>query len=550
VSDNREKEITAAFMEEQGIEGELIYGRYAGIGRVLESYYLKEESGPYGSYDPDNPTGFRTGQCIKVQVTEGVVCRREVFHQGEIVENICSYGGDVGIVGKPQVGDIVGFYFGYYVQIWENVEAPYQPDSSLEPVPEKVAGEEEKAISPLVDIEQYERASDVEKSDAEQALKLYEKLENANSKFYTDIFLAGIVGFIIGYIVALFGGESWGIEKDSPILPLIWYYIGFTITMLLWAPRENSWTRGARFLYVPIGSAVIAALKLIEVAFSLAIVLLIAAVPIYAVYTVISVFRYFFSEGPFVWVLPFDTIPAVDWTIFTICFTVSFLFLAVFDVSIPKTVSVKRVLRVIRLKKRESLSTIVLLISMLSIGFGWYSNNVFYHNFIVGIILSMVTGGLIGFAFASIEKDKIKANLYRLAKARCLIRMNCDFETYFPLRYVYEDRMVVAPDAKYAEEEPLIMNLLYATIVISENRELKKRQTLFKWAPWGIYLGYHEFHKGIHMRSKQTSHKEFMAYTDETRRLSEDSKYEAYREIVADNIEKTNQLWLLSKPDH
>ena len=83
-------------MEEQGIEGELIYGRYAGIGRVLESYYLEEESGPYGSQDPDNPTGFRTSQCIKVQVTEGGVYRREVFHQGDIVEDICSYGEDAG----------------------------------------------------------------------------------------------------------------------------------------------------------------------------------------------------------------------------------------------------------------------------------------------------------------------------------------------------------------------------------------------------------------------------------------------------------------------
>jgi len=547
VSDKREREITAEFMEEQGITGELIYGRYAGIGRVLESHYLEEESGSYGSYEPDNPTGFRTGQCINVQVIEGVVYRREIFHQGEIVEGICSYGGDVGIVGKPQVGDIVGFYFGYYVQIWENVEAPYQPSPSVEPVSKTAASGEEKVISSFIDMEHYKQASNLEMSNAEQALKLYEKLEDANSKFYMDIFLAGVIGFVIGYIIVLFGGQSWGIEKDSPVLPLIWYYIGLTITILLWAPRDNSWTRGARLLYVPIVAIVIAAIKFIEVAFSFVIVLLIAAVPIFAVYTIISVVRYFLSEGPFVWVLPLNTVPAVDWTIYAICFTASFLFLAVFDVSIPKTLSVKRVLRVMRLKKRESLSTIVLLISMLSVGFGWYSDNVFYYNLIVGIILSVITGGLIGFSLACLEKDKIIANLCRLAKARCLVRMNYDFETYFPLRYVFEDRKVMVPGSNYVSDEHVLENLMYATIVISENRELKKRRTLFKWAPWGVYIGSHEFHSGIHTRSKPSSRKEFLAYTDEARRLMKDNKYDVYREIIADNIEKTEQLWLLGK---
>lgn len=534
-------------MEEQGIKDELIYDRYVGIGRVLESYYREEESGPYGNYDPDNPTGFRTGQCIKVQVTEGVVYRREIFHQDDIVEGICSYGGDVGIIGKPKVGDIVGFYFGYYVQIWENVEAPYQPVSSVGMVSDAAANGKEKVVSPLIDPEQYKQASNLETSNAEQALKLYEKLEDTNSKFYMDIFLAGVIGFVIGYVVVLFSGQSWGIEKDSLILPLIWYYIGLTLTMLLWAPRDNNWTRGVRLLYVPIFSIVIAALKLIEVAFSFVIVLLIAAVPIFAVYAVMSVVWYFLFKGPFVWVLPFDTVPAVDWTIFAICFTASFLFLAVFDVSIPKTVSVKRVVRVMRLKKRESLSTIVLLISMLSVGFGWYSDNVFYHNFIVGIILSVIIGGLLGLSFARLEKDKIIANLYRLAKARCLIRMNCDFETYFPLRYVFEDRKVVVPGSNYVSDEHVLVNLMYATIVISENRELKKRKTLFKWAPWGVYIGSHEFHNGIHMRSKPSSRKEFLAYADEARRLMKDNKYDVYREIIADNIEKTEQLWLLGK---
>ena len=59
-----------------------------------------------------------TSQWIDVEVIEGVMASHS---QGEVIRGVWSYGGDVGIVGKPQVGDLVGYYRDGYCQIWEKV---------------------------------------------------------------------------------------------------------------------------------------------------------------------------------------------------------------------------------------------------------------------------------------------------------------------------------------------------------------------------------------------------------------------------------------------
>jgi len=105
----------------------LIRGKYYCLGRVTGSRYTYQEGTSASDYNPDNPTGYCTGQSIDVEVVE--VCEipcvfsRRVYRVGEIIEGFWSYGGDNGIVGKPKVGDIVGYFEEPYANTWEKVES-------------------------------------------------------------------------------------------------------------------------------------------------------------------------------------------------------------------------------------------------------------------------------------------------------------------------------------------------------------------------------------------------------------------------------------------
>lgn len=113
------QEITIEIMKNQGIKiDKLICGKYAGIGRILDTGYDYAEGLSSSDYDADNPTGYNTGQWITVQVIEGIMGS---YRKDEKITKIWSYGGDTGIIGKPQIGDIVGFYYDYYAQLWEKL---------------------------------------------------------------------------------------------------------------------------------------------------------------------------------------------------------------------------------------------------------------------------------------------------------------------------------------------------------------------------------------------------------------------------------------------
>ena len=93
-------------------------GKYMGIVQVIATGW---ETGP--DYDPDNKTGYATGQWIDIRVVSGKCREYDGFVEvGDIRRGIQSYGGDWMIVGKPQVGDYVGFYIEGYSKVWEKIE--------------------------------------------------------------------------------------------------------------------------------------------------------------------------------------------------------------------------------------------------------------------------------------------------------------------------------------------------------------------------------------------------------------------------------------------
>lgn len=114
------QEITIEIMKSShGVKiDKLICGKYAGVGCVLDTGYAYVEGESPSDYDADNPKGWRTGQWITVQVIEGAMGG---YHKGDTIERIWSYGGDTGIIGKPQTGDIIGFYYARYAELWEKL---------------------------------------------------------------------------------------------------------------------------------------------------------------------------------------------------------------------------------------------------------------------------------------------------------------------------------------------------------------------------------------------------------------------------------------------
>lgn len=120
--DNIQKTRRLVGLEDKGdLPKRMMCGKHLGVGRVLETGYAYQEGAPRGDYNPDNPTGYMTGQWINVEVLEGKMYFNKWYGPGEIIRGVWSYGGDVGIVGKPKVGDLVGYYAEGYAKIWEKV---------------------------------------------------------------------------------------------------------------------------------------------------------------------------------------------------------------------------------------------------------------------------------------------------------------------------------------------------------------------------------------------------------------------------------------------
>lgn len=89
---------------------------YRGTAKVIATGSLDGDG-----FRPDNPTGYKTGQWIEVRVLSKTLQTSEgsrVWKRGETFRT-SSYGGDVGIAGKPGVGDEVHCYSGNYAVVFE-----------------------------------------------------------------------------------------------------------------------------------------------------------------------------------------------------------------------------------------------------------------------------------------------------------------------------------------------------------------------------------------------------------------------------------------------
>jgi hypothetical protein len=114
--------LTSGYHPQGNLAGPKIRGKYHGIARVLKTGWETDRD-----YDVDNKTGYNTGQWIDIEVIEGVVFFNKPYYPGEVIKGIWSYGGDTGIVGKPEKGDLVGYREVLPCLFWEKIEKNKNP---------------------------------------------------------------------------------------------------------------------------------------------------------------------------------------------------------------------------------------------------------------------------------------------------------------------------------------------------------------------------------------------------------------------------------------
>ena len=381
--------------------------------------------------------------------------------------------------------------------------------------------------------ESYRQASDLEETNPGKALKIYDKLEHENLEFRKYILLFGIIGFSVGFIIAFFARQY--IVSHKYIAPLaIWYGIGFITTFGLYyaarikrEPLTKSEVKKLKyqFLTVPVLAVLAPFLQLLELCLYIFITVVFAEI----IFGILGFIYHIVSGVPFISPLLLPDMPIyIYFPVISISFIIVFLILVVFDASIPSKISVKLILRVMKLKMREVLSMLILFFSIILIFLGKYPANIFYDNFITGLVMSVIIGTVLGFAMAYIEKNHILGNLYRIAKSRCLIRMDRDFETNFLLKDV-----LLKPNpftgGYLASTDQSIEYLAKTVSLIQERRELKQRKTLFMLLPG----------PRIWIRPHRIFEKDIMGAIDIVRTSICDNEY---REILSDNIQRTENL--------
>lgn len=343
----------------------------------------------------------------------------------------------------------------------------------------------------------YKQASDLEENNPEEALEIYKKLEHENKEVDIDIFTLGILCPPIAFIIAFFFVQSIEIHKVLATV-LIWCGIGFAPPYLLFVTRE---IRVRKLKRDPQEDDVI--LKIFSGAFGificafaeiiqLILTIIIAAFFEGVILTILSFIYHIMFGAPFV---SLQYLPIyIQLPTFVFCFIIVFIFMAS-DVPITHLSSIKWIMIGLKLKFKKILVFTLTLSLMLILGGG--SIGIFYDNIIYGIIISVWAGTVIGVAFGWIERDYLLGNLYRIAKARCLIRTGHHIEAHYLLSEIEVDL-----DFPHSNK---IINLVWAMRLTIEN------------AP----------------------RKDIMGYINEADSSVVDNKYEG---IFSDNIQKTRQF--------
>ena len=356
----------------------------------------------------------------------------------------------------------------------------------------------------MMNINLYQKASDLEETNPEEALEIYNKLEKENKEFHKYILLTSIICPIFAFIIALFVVQFISSHQTIATV-LVLSVIGFGPPLLIFGSKyfkQGERHTGVkvkpieRALWVLLTGPIAILGGLITIVFLVLGTLLIEAIfliPLSVVYPLLT-------GAPFI--LP-ENIKILLFFVFFIPF---FLFVVSEVRLIP--FSIRRILMKIPVGLKLRSGNILKFIASTAVGIaivGGGALGILYEDVLSGVIVYCFTGLLVGLAFSrGVEKDFILGNLYRIARARCLIRLDRHAEASYRLKI-----FVHHPDYPPFSLTPVVKYLVYASIDLINDFPNEAEEYL----------------------------------NEAAKSISGDDKY---REIYLDSIQKTRQLAGLS----
>lgn len=297
----------------------------------------------------------------------------------------------------------------------------------------------------------YGQASDSEETSPEEALEIYKKLEHENSEFHTSILLAAIICPIVASVIAFFVSQSISSHRTIATV-LILCGIGFLPPLLMFGAKLAEkrktymgvttglleWSIMAFFLPI---FAIFAHL------ITLVILFLIAGIITLVIWTPLSLVNHLLTRAPFLW--PTDLPIHVSLPFFLACFVVVFLF-AMSNVPLRPVFPVRRILMEIPVGLKVNSGKILEFIASSALGLALVGTGplgILYGDVYIGVIANGFSGVLLGLSFARLESDPLLGNLYRIARARCLIRLSRQAEASYRLSSVLEAGKLFLPEA-------------------------------------------------------------------------------------------------------
>lgn len=297
----------------------------------------------------------------------------------------------------------------------------------------------------------YRQASDAEDTSPEQALQTYKKLERENSEFHTSILLAAIICPIVASVIAFFVSHSISGHRTIATI-LIVGGIGFLPPLLMFGAklvekrkRHIGVTTGLlEWAITAVGSPII--LMFADIIF-LGILFFVAGIITLVILTPLSLVNHLLTGAPFLW--PTELPTHVYLPIFLVCFVAIFLF-AMSNVPLRPIFPVKRILMEIPVGLKVNSSKILEFIASLALGLALIGSGplgILYEDIRIGVIANGFSGALLGLSFARLESDPVLGNLYRIARARCLMRLGREAEASYRLSSVLAAGNLFLPEA-------------------------------------------------------------------------------------------------------